>query len=92
MVVKTGYQAQIEQIVENARKVAQKEDGKYMPDLRFDVIGCDADACILATAFSLWDRGDNFRILSNYIYTTATDFSKEDILKIMERNFGNCVV
>lgn len=56
-----------------------------------DIVGGDADACILATAFDLWDKGYNFHILTEYIYTTATDFTKEDVIKLMKRNFGDCI-
>lgn len=57
-----------------------------------DVIGCDADACIMAVCFQLWDMGINFRILTDYIYTTASNFTKSDVIKILKRNFGTCVV
>lgn len=57
-----------------------------------DIVGCDSDACVLATAFRLWDEGYNFRILTDYIYTTTKEYSNENIIKLMKRNFGECVV
>ena len=57
-----------------------------------DIVGCDSDACVLATAFKLWDAGYNFRILTDYIYTTAEEYSNEDIIKILKRNFGKCII
>lgn len=56
------------------------------------VMGCDSDACVLATAFSFWDKGYSFRILSDLVYTTADGFDNETIVKLMKRNFGDCVV
>ena len=60
-------------------------------DFEVHVIGCDSDACVLAIAFNLWDQGAEFKVLSDLVYTTATDFSNDDVLKIMKRNFGSCV-
>lgn len=60
-------------------------------DDHIDIVGCDSDACVLATAFKLWDRGYNFRILSDYIYTTADEFDNETVLKLLKRNFGKCI-
>ena len=57
------------------------------------IIGCDLDACVMAICFQLWDAGyTNFKVLSEYCYTTAEDFTKDDVLKIMRRNFGNCII
>ena len=56
------------------------------------VIGCDSDACVLATAFSFWDKGYNFRILSDLVYTTADGFDNETVIKLMRRNFGDCII
>lgn len=57
------------------------------------IIGCDLDACIMAICFQLWDAGfNNFKVLTEYCYTTAKDINKEDIIKIMKRNFGDCIV
>lgn len=58
-----------------------------------DIIGCDSDACVMAICFSLWDNGyTNIRILSDYIYTTSENFTNDSIIKVMKRNFGNCVI
>lgn len=47
----------------------------------------------MAVCFQLWDAGiTNFRVLTEYCYTTANNFSKEDVIKIMKRNFGKCIV
>jgi nicotinamidase-related amidase len=77
--VKNGY------AFRNISKYCAKED-------TIDLIGCDADACVLATAFELWDQGYHFRILSEYIDTTATSFTKSDVLRLMKRNFGDCLI
>lgn len=61
-----------------------------------DIIGCDADACVMAICFQLWDLGyTNLHILADYIYTTADDFygiTREVWINIMRRNFGDCVI
>lgn len=57
-----------------------------------NIIGCDSDACVLATCFNLWDLGFNFYILKDYIYTTSETFNNDIILKIINRNFGNCII
>lgn len=72
-------------------KEAEKYTGKSMPEIKYYIIGCDADACVMASAFELWDRRYDFEILTDYIYTNAEDFSLEDVIKIMRRNFGDCV-
>ncbi len=72
-------------------KIAGKQQNRCCPNAKFYLIGCDADACVLATAFTLWDRRDDFVILSDYVYTTAKDYDVTDIFKIMKRNFGDCV-
>ena len=60
---------------------------------KIDIIGCDLDACVMAICFQLWDAGiTDFRVLTDYCYTTAKDFSKEDVIKLMKRNFGKCIV
>lgn len=62
-------------------------------DDEIHIIGCDLDACVMAICFQLWDAGyTNFKVLSEYCYTTAEDFTKDDVLKIMRRNFGNCII
>ena len=63
------------------------------PDDIIDIIGCDSDACVLALCFSLWDNGyTNFRVLTDYVYTTANDFDNEFVIKLMRRNFGDCII
>lgn len=62
-------------------------------DDNIDIIGCDSDACVLASCFSLWDNGyTNFHILKDYVYTTSNKFDNDTVLEIMRRNFGNCVI
>lgn len=57
-----------------------------------DIVGCDSDACVMTSAFRLWDESYNFKILTDYIYTTAKDFDNADVIKLLKRNFGECVV
>jgi hypothetical protein len=59
-----------------------------------DIVGCDSDACIMATCFKLWDAGYDFRVLSQYIYSSNDKygFTNDNVIEIMRRNFGNCVI
>lgn len=66
-------------------------------DEQIDIIGCDADACVMAVCFQLWDAGyKNIHILTDFIYTTADcekyGITKEIWISIMRRNFGDCVI
>lgn len=75
-----------------SRKILKLADKKE--DI-IDIVGCDADACIMATAFRLWDEGYNFRLLTDYIYTNADEtygITKDVWLNMMLRNFGSCVI
>ena len=69
------------------------KNGYGLPDYDFDpndeyfVMGCDADACVMAICFNLWDKGMNFTVLSDYVYTTGK-IPKNEILKMYKRNFG----
>lgn len=54
---------------------------------RVDVIGCETDACVLATCFNLWDAGIDFQVLWDYVYTSA-DIAEIELWKIYKRNFG----
>lgn len=57
-----------------------------------DIIGFDSDACILATAYSLWDSRVDFRILTNYVASTGGKEYAAAAILIAKRNFGDCVV
>lgn len=50
-----------------------------------DVMGCETDACVLATCFNLWDDGIDFAVLWDYVYTSA-DIA--GLKALYERNFG----
>lgn len=57
-----------------------------------DIVGCDSDACVLATCYKLFDNGIDFTILTDFLYSTSRDTSINDsAIKIMKRNFGSCV-
>lgn len=90
MIVKDGYSVDYEELMAAVREATGPDEKD--PQLSFDIIGCDADACVMATAFTLWDKKADFRILSDHIYTTSEESTKEDVLKVMRRNFGDCVI
>lgn len=60
------------------------------PEVEYDIVGCDLDACVLAVCFQLWDRGIRFHILSEYVYTGfSSGFTHENVRMIMRKNFGD---
>jgi len=61
-------------------------------DIEYYIIGCESDSCIMATAFNFWDKKINFKILSDYIYTNNSEVSNDEILKLLKRNFWDCVL
>lgn len=68
-------------------------NGGIPEDAEIHIVGCNLDACIMAICFQLWDAGiTNFKVLTEFCYTTSKDFTKEEVIKIMKRNFGNCIV
>lgn len=56
-----------------------------------DIIGFDTDACVLSTAFSVFDIGCNFRILKDLCWSSGGKIMHYTGLAIMERNFGDAV-
>lgn len=60
-------------------------------DAEVYIIGCDSDACVLATCFYFWDKKIDFKVLTEYIYTNSKLFSNEDVISLMRRNFGKCI-
>lgn len=94
LILKRGYGINIDNqpsCFKDIYNFASKQQNCCVPTIQFQLMGCDADACVLASAFELWDKGYDFVILSDYIYTTAKEFDKDQIIKIMRRNFGDCV-
>jgi nicotinamidase-related amidase len=55
------------------------------------VMGCDSDACVMATCFKLWDEGYKFTVCSDLIYTTSRIFINDDVIQMLKRNFGEFV-
>jgi len=61
-------------------------------DVEYFFMGCETDCCIMATAFDFRDANKNFKILSDYVYTNNSEISNDEILKLLKRNFGDCVL
>ena len=79
MIIKSGYALPL-----------QKSGLRQETD-EIDIIGCDSDACVLATCFALFDGGYQFKILTPYIYSTGGDVMHNEAYDIMVRNFGKAV-
>lgn len=89
IIFKEGYSDRSDRIISAIKGL----NNTIPEDVDIDIIGCDIDACVMAICFQLWDAGvTNFKVLTEYCYTTSKDFKKEEVIKIMKRNFGNCIV
>ncbi len=76
------------------RQAAEEKHPEYMyerPRFKYQLMGCNADTCVMASGFNLWDKGIEFEILSDYIYTNEKETDMSQTLKMMRRNFGDCV-
>ena len=56
-----------------------------------DIIGFDTDACVLSTCFDLFNHNVNFRILSEYCYSSGGKNAHRAGLAIMKRQFGKAL-
>lgn len=89
IILKDGYGDRSDCVV----STIQNFNNTIPEDADVDIIGCDIDACVMAICFQLWDAGiTNFKVLTEFCYTTAKNFTKEEIVEIMKRNFGKCIV
>lgn len=61
----------------------------FNKDHVYDIVGCGTDACILKIAMDMFDRGNHFYVLSDYVFTNSD--SGDAALKILKRNVGDCV-
>jgi nicotinamidase-related amidase len=53
-----------------------------------EVCGVDLDACVLATAFDLFDNNISPIILSELCDTSSLNIDKKSVIEIMKRQFG----
>lgn len=65
---------------------------KLFNNEHIDIIGCDTDACVLATCFQLWDYNINFKILKDYIYSSGGEDISKSAYDIIIRNFGEASI
>ena len=64
---------------------------KFGKDEHVDVVGFDTDACVLATAYHLFDNDIDFSILVDGVYSSGGDAMHSHGLAIMFRQFGEVV-
>lgn len=55
------------------------------------IAGWETDACVLATLFSLFDKGLNFKVVSECV-TSKTIEIDDAARKIIRRQFGNVII
>lgn len=64
----------------------------FLPkSIEYDVIGCNTEACVLATCFRLWDEEYNFNILVDKIYSTWNGVEECTMNEMFINTFGSCV-
>lgn len=61
---------------------------KAYPVMCWDIVGCDTEACVLATCYNLWDNNIKFRVLKNLCHSSGGRDYHDAALKVMERSFG----
>lgn len=64
------------------------EQLKSCPVASWDIVGCDTEACVLATCYNLWDNGIRFRVRKELCHSSGGIEQHEAALKIMKRSFG----
>lgn len=58
----------------------------------YTIIGCESDACVLATVFAMYDAGYQFEILRDYIYSQNSKVHRKEIESIYNRNFTGLLI
>jgi len=58
------------------------------PVQRWDIVGCDTDAGVLATCYNLWDNGIKFRVMKELCHSSGGPEVHNAALTIMKRSFG----
>lgn len=61
---------------------------KEYPVRSWDIVGCDTEACVLATCYALWDANIDFRVLKELCYSSGGEALHRAALDIMKRSFG----
>lgn len=54
---------------------------------RIYICGLETDACVLATAYSLFDEGYDIKVIKDAVASNSR-FGEQGALEIIERNFG----
>lgn len=55
---------------------------------RWDIVGCDTDACVLATCLALWDNGIRFHVIKELCHSSGGDAVHNAAMALLARNFG----
>ena len=55
---------------------------------RLDIVGCDTDACVLATCFALWDNGVRFRVIEELCNSSRGQALHDAAIMIIKRSFN----
>jgi len=55
---------------------------------QWDIVGCDTEACVLATCYALWNNAIPFRVLAHLCHSSGGADLHDAALRVMERSFG----
>lgn len=61
---------------------------KALPVMRWDVVGCDTEACVLSTCYDMWNYGIKFRVLKDLCTSSGGQECHDAAITIMKRSFG----
>ena len=65
---------------------------QFLPKgIEYDVIGCNTEACVLATCFRLWDEEYKFNVLIDKVYSTCAGLDKQQVELMFNNTFGKCI-
>lgn len=65
---------------------------KFSEEDEVDIIGFDTDACVMSTAFYLFNDDVMFHVLEDCVYSSGGEEMHELGLKLMRRQFGDALV
>lgn len=64
---------------------------KFNPEDEVHILGFDTDACVLATAFNVFDMGCDFKVFTDLCWSSGGKIMHLTGLEVMKRNFGKAV-
>lgn len=68
------------------------QDYSWIPEkCSIDIVGMDTDACVLKTAFDLFDMDMDFKVLSKLCWSSGGESAHYNAVALMRRQLGDCI-